>query len=244
MHQTVFSKPFRFVEYRQHNSHSFENRNGTQYHFLALVESGRCRLTSGDTVLEIEEGEGFYLPLGLCYRSDWSGEEIRYRSIGFLHYPEALQRTFPMQKLPGDPGLLAALRAIPAQAVPDSAAVAQLYALLAGLKLESVGGRRDDLLERAAQFFSHRPAGSVPQAARCCGVSVSALYAAFRAAGKTPNELRRQILTEKAALLLTTTDRSVQSISDSLGFSSTSYFRKVLKQYTGLTPRDLRRSGI
>jgi AraC-like DNA-binding protein len=244
MQQKVLSKPFRFMEHLKHNSHTFINRNGTQYHYLALVESGRCRLTSEDRTLEIEEGEGFYLPLGLSYRSDWWGSEIRYRSVGFLHYPEAQKWMFPMQKLSLDSELIAAMRGIPLNGSPDSASIAQLYALLAKLKLESVGGGRDDLLERAGQFFSLHPTGSVPQASHYCGVSVSALYAAFRAAGKTPNELRRQILAEKAALMLTTTDRSVQSVSDSLGFSSTSYFRKVLKQYTGMTPRDLRRSGI
>ena len=44
-----------------------------------------------------------------------------------------------------------------------------------------------------------------------------------------------------AGNLLTTTDASVQEISDRLGFSSGSYFRKVLRSYTGKTPGQIRK---
>ncbi|MBQ4116900.1 MAG: helix-turn-helix domain-containing protein [Clostridia bacterium] len=52
---------------------------------------------------------------------------------------------------------------------------------------------------------------------------------------------RCEILCEKAVTLLTTTDKSVQEISDMHGFSSTSYFRKILYRYTNNTPRDIRK---
>jgi transcriptional regulator GlxA family with amidase domain len=44
--------------------------------------------------------------------------------------------------------------------------------------------------------------------------------------------------------MLTTTNKSVQEISDILGFSSTSYFRKILKLYTDKTPLKIRKEAV
>ncbi|MBE6762725.1 MAG: AraC family transcriptional regulator, partial [Ruminococcaceae bacterium] len=60
---------------------------------------------------------------------------------------------------------------------------------------------------------------------------------------KTPNQFRNEILCEKAISLLTTTNKSVQEISDTLNFSSTSYFRKILKAHTGKTPLEIRKKS-
>jgi AraC-like DNA-binding protein len=77
-----------------------------------------------------------------------------------------------------------------------------------------------------------------------CHVSTSGLYSIFKKQlGKTPNELHAEILCEKAVSLLSTTDKSVQEISDTLGFSSTSYFRKILKKHTGKAPLEIRKEA-
>ncbi len=63
------------------------------------------------------------------------------------------------------------------------------------------------------------------------------LYAAFQAAvGRTPIQIKHKILVEEAVDLLTATDLSVEAVSSFLGFSSTAYFRKILRRETGKTP--------
>ena len=47
-----------------------------------------------------------------------------------------------------------------------------------------------------------------------------------------------------AVNLLSTTNRPVQQISDAAGFSSTSYFRKLLRKYTGKTPLQIRKESL
>ena len=69
------------------------------------------------------------------------------------------------------------------------------------------------------------------------------LYTAFKRHGSTPNQTRQKLLVKQAKQLLTTTDSSVQTISDQLGFSSSSYFRKILRRYTGKTPMQIRKAG-
>ena len=38
------------------------------------------------------------------------------------------------------------------------------------------------------------------------------------------------------------TDKKIEEISSMLNFSSSSYFRKILKQHTGKTPREIRKN--
>ena len=84
---------------------------------------------------------------------------------------------------------------------------------------------------------------SVPELARPCRVSESGLYAAFRTVkGCTPVEMWHRMQTEKAVDMLLTTDLSIEEICEKLGFCSASYFRKILRTYTGKTPREIRKS--
>lgn len=77
-----------------------------------------------------------------------------------------------------------------------------------------------------------------------CKISESGLYPIFQKVfQKTPLEMKQEILCEKAVQLLTTTDLSVEEISNRLLFSSSSYFRKILRKYTGKTPREIRKES-
>ena len=81
----------------------------------------------------------------------------------------------------------------------------------------------------------------MPELARHCRVSESGLYAAFRCVkGYTPVEAWHRVLVERAEVLLTSTDLSVEEISRRLGFCPASYFRKIVRRVTGSTPRELR----
>ena len=98
------------------------------------------------------------------------------------------------------------------------------------------------MIWKTEEFFRSHPNGGIGEAARRCGISESGLYALFQRSGRsTPNELRQKILVEKARELLVSTDRPVEEISRQLNFSSESYFLKILKKYTGLTPREIRK---
>ncbi|MBQ8415607.1 MAG: helix-turn-helix transcriptional regulator, partial [Clostridia bacterium] len=80
--------------------------------------------------------------------------------------------------------------------------------------------------------------------ARFCRVSESGLYATFRSEWNcTPIVMWHRVQIEKAVNLLFSTDLSVEEISTRLEFCSASYFRKVFKEITGQTPREVRRFG-
>jgi len=100
---------------------------------------------------------------------------------------------------------------------------------------------RQELFRKIKDTVALYPKKNMREIAMLCNISEPYLYSIFKQEGKiTPNDYRNQLLCKKAIDLLTTTDMKVEQISESLGFSSASYFRKVLKQYTGKTPLSIR----
>jgi len=247
MKDILFSENLSFHTYvRSHNYHTYQ-RLGAPRHFFACMERGSCRIVSEQTTIEVREGGVFYIPKGLVYHSYWYSEDtVQFKSFGFQIFPEGDSREYLLQRIDCEDGLRARLRALPTDRPPDSRLLGSFYSIVGELLSrmqyrEHSRGRQ--ILEQARQYISAHTDCKVPDIAKHCLLSEAALYDIFRQeAGMTPNQLRQQILCEKAVRLLSTTDAPVQQISDSLHFSSASYFRKVLYQYTGKTPRQIRQS--
>lgn len=248
MKDIIFSNDLLFRTYVHTRDYHTDMRAGAAMHFFAYMEQGQCRLVSGQDTVEVSAGEVFYIPKGLPYHSYWHCRgEVRFRSFGFHHFPESSTRQYPLQKIPCGENVKALLRALPTDREADSRLLGSFYSMVAELlpymrcEEQTTGAA---VIEKARQYISRNRTCSVPDIARHCLISEAALYDIFRReAGCTPNGLRQQLQCEQAVLLLTTTDRPVQDISDSLGFSSSSYFRKILHKYTGKTPRQIRRSA-
>lgn len=91
------------------------------------------------------------------------------------------------------------------------------------------------LEERYAQPFDVR------DLVRRMGYSRASLYALFkRHTGLTPNDYLIRLRVEKAKSLLESSDRSITSISDAVGFSSPEYFSAVFRRYIGQAPSGYR----
>ena len=61
--------------------------------------------------------------------------------------------------------------------------------------------------------------------------------------GHSPNQYIRLIRTQKACDLLRSTDQPISHIASTCGFSDASYFGKVFRQETGMTPMEWRNGG-
>lgn len=238
------SERFRFVEYAFGQYRYTDNRGGAPMHYLAVLKEGWCRLVSADQELMLYAGDAFYIPQGIPYQSYWHSEDqIRFLSFGFAYFPG--ENEYALQKLPDDASML--LYSIPLSDAPDAAAIGKLYTALGMLeprmnRADSSSAKR--LVRMATEYMAQNTALSVPEVAQLCYVSESTLYAAFRTAAEmTPNDMRQKLTVEKAVKLLGTTAASVQQISDQLGFSSTDYFRRILKKHTGMSPREIRNAA-
>ena len=101
------------------------------------------------------------------------------------------------------------------------------------------------LIEKALDFMYLNINYQVRDIASYCNVSEATLYNVFsQNLNKSPNEMKQQIMCEKATEYLTITSLSVEEISSKLQFSSSSYFRKIFKKHTGKTPLQIRKEAF
>lgn len=249
MDNAGFSNCFRFLTITLAKNHVTDNRGGTDRHFIGYLQQGHVTLETGDRVITADAGEAFYIPCGCRYVSTWTGEsQIRFKSLGFRLFPDGANRRYLLQKLKLDAEAVRLLEEISADQTVSCRSVGLLFSLLGHLlpamESEPVDPRAA-IVEKAIACMVLNPEFGAEELSRYCGTSQSGLYAAFKqSAGITPVEMKHRLQAERAETLLTTTDLSVEEISSRLGFSSAAYFRRVLRQITGKTPREIRKASL
>lgn len=85
----------------------------------------------------------------------------------------------------------------------------------------------------------------VKELSQKCGYSTYHFTRIFkRLTGFSPNEYIIKVRIEKAKELLLKTDKSIEIISQEMGFSSPNYFIKKFQQWEGKTPNSVRRRPV
>lgn len=100
-------------------------------------------------------------------------------------------------------------------------------------------------MRRVAEFIERHHASplTLAQVSQMCGLSPSAFTAKFKQhIGKTFVEYRNDVRIDMAKRLLTTTDMTILSISQEVGFDDLSFFNKLFKQAVGVSPGQFRKS--
>ncbi|MBQ8248375.1 MAG: helix-turn-helix transcriptional regulator [Clostridia bacterium] len=240
---------FSFVEFTMSKHKYTDNRAGCPMNFLGYTKRGHCKIVSEKKTLVIDEGELFYIPKNLVYESFWYPRdgELKYLSLGFHGLEAREQGSYELQKIQCDDALRGRLLSIPLGNPVSCEALSGFYGILADIfptMEREAPGKDRAIIEMAKHYISENPNCSVPEIAKACFISEPYLYLLFKKVlGTTPNDYRQSYLCELGIDLLSTTSKSVEEISELLGFSSCSYFRKILKKHTGATPRDIRKTG-
>ncbi len=247
MNDTLFANSFHFNEIHRGKRAYTDMRAGSPMHFIAYMLKGKCRIVSPDAQITAGEGEFFYIPKGLPYRSYWQDtEDVTFLSLGFPYFPNAEKRIYPLQCIPAGKEAEMLLWRLPIGKRGSCAGIAALYTLLAHLlpsMQENMPCRARQIVALTEQLLWESTALSTAELARAAGVCESALYAAFgKASEETPHEMRERILFEKTKDLLLTTDLPIEEISEKLGFCSCAYFRKRFKARFGISPREMRKN--
>ena len=252
MNNTLFYNSFHFIRWDKKGYYHFVNRSGIKNHFIAHLRRGRLRLVCDDgEVVEVSEGELFYLPIGIKYQSFWEkgedGDLISWNSCGFVYCPERDLPSFPMQKIEGTPEEIATIEQICSEGTVNTESVARFYSVLSSLMPRLKGAKRTPkelLRERIFEYIRKNPTFKVSELARECCMSESTLFLYFKNyLHTTPVGLKWQILVERAELRLLYTDATVEEISLELGFESCAHFRRIFKHERGITPSELRRQN-
>ena len=246
MNSANFSKSFRFNIFNLKKFHVTDHtKKPIPLHYFGYIIKGTAEITAKNEKLELKPNDIFYIPKGLNYQSQWFGEEITFYSFGFEISP--INKSFVLQKIHCSEKAQEIFHELCKEIPFTDKGIGKLYYFF-GLIADGMKQRKNpatnSVMEKAIEYMTENPNCKISDIARRCNVSTSYIYCLFKKhLNKTPNDIRLEILCEKAILLLATTDKTVQEISDILAFSSTSYFRKILKAYAGKTPREIRKNA-
>ncbi len=248
MNDQEFFTTFRFVQIHIRQQHHTDNSHGVSTHFIGIMKSGNGLLISDRTRIEVQAGDIFYIPKGCRYHSYWRGEHCVFQSLGFTYLPRERKCPYALQVLHPEAEAAALFAQLADIDTVSAHTVGLLYTAL-GLTLSSMAVDHPQTYHpipyTAMQYMTEHLSASMSEVATACGVSESALYQIFRRTlGKTPNTARQELCCRRAIDLLQTTDLSIEEISTQLGFSSSSYFRKVFSAVTGQSPRTFRKQTI
>lgn len=251
MTDTEFFKGFRFnlFQFKQLHFTDQMNEEGCPCHFFARLVQGTAKISTGTHTLHLQAGDLFYIPKGLRYRSYWYPAEgtVAFYSFGFPLFPTAIDAPYALQKILGSPAALALFGQLEQSLTVEAASIGCLYRFLGevspAMAVQSTA-RTAALIGRALEYMRQTDSYRIADIAAYCGISEPGLYLKFRThLHKTPVQVRHEILAEKAAELLRTTDLTVEEISSRLQCSSASYFRKIFYSQTGKTPTQYRKEA-
>ena len=251
MNNAEFYKNFVFAIYKFSKHHYTDNasNNGAPSNFVVVMFKGNAVIKAKNFSLEINEGDVFFIPKSLLYQSFWYGDEngdIEFLSLSAQNLPIKDNQRFTLQKIDCTSSTRELLNQFFDDLTVNCKTVGLFYSFLGEVipNMKRDPSHYEPVLEKALHYIHSNPDAQAADIAAFCNISEPTLYNIFKKnLNKTPNDAKQQILCEKAITLLTTTSLSIEDISAELGFSSSSYFRKILKKHTKKTPSMIRKEN-
>ena len=255
---------FKTEEYVFENSHSFDTSVCPRPHFcMGFVTSGNgvfhdCE--NGNDVL-VGEGDIIFVPMTSRYVSSWSSQgRISYISVHFIFDDRSFfaEKKFRLQKvsLRDTEEILAAYEYMLKYSddkTHSMGVLSRFYSILEKVipSLECADtGIIDHRIKTAMEFVRENYSRdiSVSDLAKASNMSVSRFFPAFKkSTGITPVEYINNYRVSRAIVLLISdrnNDMSIEEISESVGFESSAYFRRVFKKLTMKNPRDYKKTSM
>lgn len=246
MNDIIFSNSFFFHTFNFGKSHYTDNRKGSPCYYFAYMLSGKCKIVSEYETVYINEGDFFFIPDKLPYQSFWYGNPtVKFISLGFKFLPNFENNSYPAQTIKSDERSCQLFREISHSARTTAEDIGKFYTLAARLLPHMRShrvSRAEEIVYTAKNYIFEYPEASVSEIAQKCAVSEASLYSSFKKSSDISlNTMRNGIVLERAKELIISTDKPIEQISNLLGFSSASYFRKKFKEYFNVTPTEMRK---
>ena len=221
--------------------------NGSPTHYLAQLIEGSAKIVTDTQVLHLNAGDVFYIPKNLSYRSFWypENEKVNFYSFGFEFFPIRNSR-FKLQKIKLTLNEQILLDELKQNYTRTPQTIGQLYYLLGEISPRLISEEQSTCktINKALEFMRQRTNYTIKEVAEFCNVSEAGLYNKFKKyLNKTPVTIKQELLVGKAKELLLNTDLSIEEISNDLGFSSSSYFRKIFYSKAEQTPSSYRKEN-
>lgn len=223
---------------------------------IAYVEEGCGEFVSEGKSFEAHAGDMLFVPKGSTYISYWKGEpKTQFLSCHFdfpMGGPLSGKRFF-VQKLSGNDRMRETMLFLWEHwKEPDAlfAVMSRFFAVLehaeGELRFEPI--QESDMRLRVAAEYIHSHFDrelKVESIAAQCHMSLPYFYSCFRKVyGVSPIEYKNRVAVQRAEQLLGDDHSlSIEEISEMTGFSSSSYFRRVFHNVTGMSPKEYRKKA-
>lgn len=253
---------FKVGRYEYKTEHICDFSNIPRPHFcVGLLIEGTAEFESEGETIFIAPGDIIFVPITSRYISRWAGHpNVLYISMHFAFEPQcgiSENSHFALQKvsLPNFDKMIERFNFSKENYNGEEAAQMEtlsiFYDVLGQLlpKLNHTNNKNfDKRIELATEYINLNSEQeiSVNDLAAISGMSVPSFYTQFKkSTGTTPIEYKNRISIGRAMRLLKSDKSiSIEEISEMLGFESSTYFRRVFKKFTGVSPREYRFSKI
>ena len=239
-------------------NHYFDASKGSPNSSFIYIVHGHLTINAGADKLALSCGDLFYIPEGIHYTAVWEGRPyIEYYNLNVVSnsYDSSLSSGgFALQRIDAlsNSETYDTVKRIftlmqTEERVKKIEALGLYYSFYAKafpLLEAAVAQKYSPVLVKAIKYIEENYTlnFSIADLAALCYVSESRLHHIFtEKLGTTPIKYRNQIRIERAAHDLRSSVFPIESISSKHGFNSTTYFREIFKEYTGLTPTEYRR---
>lgn len=257
---------FKVGKYDYKSGHICDFSHAPRPHFcmgLILKGSGKFEFKNAEKkeYVTVSKGDIIFIPITSRYISYWSGSpDVCYISFHFYLSSEneiSEKNNFKIQKvtlsdfeaLKDD--FIFAFNNYNSGSAEKFTTLGIFYKILGRvLPLLSAYSPKqlDRRIEKAIEYINlhSESAISIPKLAEMCNLSTSHFYNKFKQeTGLTPIDYKNRILINRASkLLICNKELSIEEISGALGFSSTTYFRRIFKSFTGKSPLIYRKEAI
>lgn len=245
----IFAYSFRFTVFNFKKYKYNDNRAGVKTHYIACMLRGSAKIVcdTGECVT-ISEGDVFYIPKGLKYESFWYGDpNVEFASLGFELFPSFNSEKFSPQTISCDEEDKATIEALAREGKVNSGKIGALYTVLGKLipKMKNTSfDKKGEFVAKIKRYITSHPKESISSVAKRFAISESGLYSIFKKhSDQSIGECKSRAIMNNALDLLISSDTPVEEISENLGFSSSSYFRKCFKAHFGVSPREMRKKN-
>lgn len=248
MTNSLFYSNFRFNEFSHKTKLHVDNSLGVHCHFIGYMIKGSSEIKSDKISLKLTAGDLFYIPKGLSYHSYWypEADSVDFYSYGFQNIPVPHNHRYKLQLLPQSETSSELLHRLAEHKKTDCHAIGLFYLLLSELlphMQKESPDYKQDIVDKARCYMISHDVFSISDVAKYCSVSESSFYSIYKeVTGTTPQDIKNSIRIQKCCDMLTADGLSVEQVSEKMGFSSSSYFRKVFKKYTGFSPSRIKQS--